>query len=202
MARKFIRRWIPSPEAMRSQRVLRWLGPLLHRPWLWQLNRRSVAAGVGLGVFCGFLLPGVQVLIAALVALVIRANLPVAVVSTMISNPFTYAPIFVLAYRLGAALLGENVDEAQAAALEAEAEALEAGVVEVTAITRSWGERFAAASKPLLLGLGIFATVGGVVSYLLTLVLWRVGVVLRMRHRLRRARARATAATVRGEPPI
>lgn len=199
MARKFIRRWVPSPEEMRSRRALRWLGPLLHRPWLWQLNRRSVAAGVGLGVFCGFLLPGVQILIAALVALVIRANLPVAVVSTMISNPFTYAPIFVLAYRLGATLLGENVDEAQAAAFEAEA--LEAGVAEVTAITRDWGERFAAASKPLLLGLAIFATVGGVVSYLLTLVLWRVGVVLRMRHRLRRARARAVAATVRDEPP-
>lgn len=199
MARKFVRRWIPSREAMRSRRALRWLGPLLERPWLWQLNRRSVAAGVGLGVFCGFLLPGVQIVIAGLIALVIRANLPVAVVSTMISNPFTYAPIFVLAYRVGAMILGENVDEAHAAALEAEA--LEAGIVEATAITQGWGERFAAASKPLLLGLSVFATVGGVLGYLLTLALWRIGVVLRMRHRQRRVRDRLGTAPLRDEPP-
>lgn len=199
MARKFIRRWIPTQQQLRSQRMLRWLGPLLDRPWLWQLNRRSVAAGVGLGVFCGFLLPGMQIVVAGLAALVIRANLPVTAVCTLVSNPFTYAPIFVLAYRVGAAMLGESVDEAQAAALEAEA--LEASVVQVTAISTGWFERFTALGKPLLLGLLTFATVGGVVSYLLTLALWRVGVVLRMRHRLRRARNRAGADPLRGEPP-
>jgi hypothetical protein len=199
MARKYIHRWVPSREDMRSRRALRWLGPLLDRQWLWQLNRRSVAAGVGLGVFCGFLIPGLQIIIAALLAPFIRANLPVAVVSTMISNPFTFAPIFVLAYRFGAMLLGENVDEAHAAALEAGA--LEPVVVEVTAISRGWGERFAAIGKPLLLGLSVFAVVGGTVSYLLTLALWRLGVVLRLRHRQRRIRERGSARALRGEPP-
>jgi hypothetical protein len=199
MARKYIHRWVPSREDMRSRRALRWLGPLLDRQWLWQLNRRSVAAGVGLGVFCGFLIPGLQIIIAALLAPFIRANLPVAVVSTMISNPFTFAPIFVLAYRFGAMLLGENVDEAHAAALEAGA--LEPVVVEVTAISRGWGERFAAIGKPLLLGLSVFAVVGGTVSYLLTLALWRLGVVLRLRHRQRRVRERDSARALRGEPP-
>jgi uncharacterized protein len=199
MARKFIRRWIPSPEEMRSRRALRWLGPLLQRPWLWQLNRRSVAAGVGLGVFCGFMLPGLQIVLAALVALIIRANLPVAVASTLVSNPFTYAPIFVLAYRVGAMILGETVDEAQAAALEAET--IEAGVVEVTALTKGWVERFAAVGKPLLLGLFTFATIGGIFSYFLTLALWRLGVVMRMRHRNRRAQARIGSRQLPGEPP-
>jgi uncharacterized protein len=199
MARKFIRRWIPSPEAMRSRRTLRWLGPLLERPWLWQLNRRSVAAGVGLGVFCGFMLPGLQIVLAALVALIIRANLPVAVASTLVSNPFTYAPIFVLAYRVGAMILGETVDEAQAAALEAET--IEAGVVEVTALTKGWVERFAAVGKPLLLGLFTFATIGGIFSYFLTLALWRLGVVMRMRHRNRRIQARIGSRQLPGKPP-
>lgn len=199
MARKYIRRWVPSREDMRSRRALRWLGPLLERPWLWQLNRRSVAAGVGLGVFCGFMIPGLQIIIAALAALIIRANLPVAVVSTMISNPFTYAPIFVLAYRFGAMLLGEHVDEAQAAALEAAA--LEADTLEgeVTAIGRDWSERFATIGKPLLLGLAVFAVVGGAASYLLTLALWRLGVVLRMRRR--RGRERDSNGTLGDEPP-
>lgn len=186
MARNFIRRWIPSAQAMRSNRSLRWFGPLLHRPWLWQLNRRSVAAGVGIGVFCGFMLPGLQVVLAALLALVIRANLPVAAVSTLVSNPFTYAPIVVLAYRVGAMLLGETVDEAQAVALEAEA--LEADAVEVVARATGWVERFTAIGKPLLLGLFVCATIGGALAYLLTLLLWRLGVVLRMRHRQRRDR--------------
>lgn len=187
MARKFIRRWIPSRDSVRTQRGMRWLGPLLERPWLWQLNRRSVAAGVGLGVFCGFLIPGLQVVIAAMLAMVIRANLPVAVVSTLISNPFTYAPIVVLAYRVGAMMLGETVDEVQAAAIEAEA--FEAGIAEVTTFAERWAERFSTIGKPLILGLFTFATVGGVLSYLLTVLVWRIAVVVRMRHRQRRTRA-------------
>jgi len=197
MARKFIRRWIPTSQALRSQRMLRWLGPLLDRPWLWQLNRRSVAAGVGLGVFCAFMLPGLQILIAAPLALLLRANLPVAAVCTLISNPFTFAPIFVLAYRVGAMMLGESVDEAHAAALEADA--FESAAVQVSALSTTWFERVAALGKPLLLGLLSFAVVGGVVGYLLTVVLWRVGVVLRMRHR--RRRVRAGPAPLGGKPP-
>ena len=189
MSRKRIGRLLPTPEKLRSHKSLRWLGPLLHRPWLWQLNRRSVAAGVGIGVFFGFLIPVMQIAGAALFAVLLRANLPVAAASTLVSNPLTYAPIFVAAYRVGAALLGEPASEADAAAIQEEVQ--EAKVAEV--IEPRWWQRFAGVGLQVMLGLAVFAVVGGVSAYFATLLVWRIAVLVR----LRRRRAR----TVRAAPP-
>lgn len=145
--------------------MLRWLGPLLDRPGLWHFDRRGVALGAALGVFFGFLIPVAQIFAAALVALVLRANLPVAAVATLVSNPLTYGPIFVLAYRTGSALLGEAPDPASEAAVEREAE-------EDRADPQTWGERFGAVGRPLMLGLAIFAVGGGVATWIAVNLAW------------------------------
>ncbi len=49
-------------------------------------------------------IPG-QTILAVLGALLLRVNLPVAAISVWITNPITFAPIFYLAYKIGAALL-------------------------------------------------------------------------------------------------
>jgi len=181
MARAFIRKWIPSPEQVRANRSLRWLGPLLDRPWLWQVNRRRIAAGVGIGVFFGFLTPILQIAFAAVFALLLRANLPVAAVSTLVTNPFTYAPVFIAAYHVGAWLLGEPVNVAQIAAIEA-------GPSQSEALSQTWQQRFAAIGKPFMLGLATFAVIGGAAAYFATLLLWRLGTLLRLRKRRARRR--------------
>lgn len=180
--RKHIHRWLPAREKLRRHRGLRWLGPLLERPWLWRLNRHSVAAGAGIGVFFGFLVPVLQIALAAVFAVLLRANLPVAAASTLVSNPLTYAPIFVGAYRVGAALLGEPGHEAEAAALEAEVEQAEVRDV----VQPGWWERFAGVGKPLMLGLAVFALAGGLSAYALVLLAWRIAIVVRLRRRRRR----------------
>jgi len=180
MSRRFINRWIPTPDKLRSQRSLRWMGPLLQRPWLWQINRRGVAAGVGIGVFFGFLTPVMQIALAAVFALLLRANLPVAAASTLVTNPFTYAPVFLAAYKVGSWLLGEPVNPEQEAAIQA-------GVMQAEAlVATTWQERFAAIGKPFMLGLAVFAVIGGPLAYVATLLLWRLGTVLRVRTRRKR----------------
>jgi uncharacterized protein len=174
MPRRHFRRWFPSRDALRQKRSLRWLGPLLERAWLWQFNRRRVAAGIGIGVFFGLLIPVLQIAFAAVFSLLLRANLPAAVVSTLVSNPFTYAPIFVAAYHVGKRVLGEPVDAAEAAAIEAGAEQMEI-------LAESWWESFAAIGGPMMLGLAIFAVIGGVGAYGATLLIWRLAVVSRRR---------------------
>jgi hypothetical protein len=116
-------------------------------------------------VFFGFLIPVAQIVAAALLSLVLRANLPVAVAATLVSNPLTYGPIWVLAYRTGAALLGETPDAASVAQVEREAAEPDSG-------PQSWGERFRAIGKPLALGLAIFAVVGGVATWIAANLLW------------------------------
>jgi len=182
--RKWLRDRLPKPEDIQAQRSLRWLGPLLRRPWLWQLTRRRVALGAAIGVFFGFLIPVLQIALSAVFAVLLRANLPVAAVSTLVSNPFTYAPIFVLAYRTGSAILGEKVDEAQIAALEQENG-------DETAKPMSWSERAAAIGKPFFLGLFVFASIGGVVTWLLVNLVWTLGVRLRRRRQIGARRERA-----------
>ena len=178
--KQLIKRWTPSAESVRSNKSLRWLGPLLNRPWLWQLNRRSVSLGVAIGVFFGFLVPVLQALFSAVFALVFRANLPVAIVSTLVSNPFTYAPIGILAYQLGSAVLGESTSAEHLALFEDSVE-------EMSVSNPSTWDQILSIGKPVFLGLAIFAVVGSVSAFVLTNLSWRI-VVASQRARRRKQR--------------
>ena len=125
-------------------------------------------------MFFGFLIPVAQILFSALFALLLRANLPVAAVATLVSNPLTYGPIFVLAYRTGSMLLGEAPAAAQESAVEKEAQA-------PLADPQTWAERFGAIGKPLVLGLAVFAVTGGIVTWVLVNLLWLLAARLRPR---------------------
>ena len=132
--------------------------------------------GAAIGVFFGFLIPVLQIAGAAVLALVLRANLPVAAFSTLVSNPFTYAPIGVMAYKTGSALLGKEVSAEAATALE-DLQTSEQGSQE------SWAERAKAIGKPLFLGLFVFAVIGGLSTWLLVHAVWRVSINLKRRRR-------------------
>ncbi|MDD5404664.1 MAG: DUF2062 domain-containing protein [Sulfuricella sp.] len=101
------RRLIPIREVLLANRWLRWLAPWLGHPKLWHWSRRGVALGVALGVFFGLLIPLAQIPLTA-AAVVLRANLPAAAASTLISNPVTFAPLYYTAYHLGAWVTGET----------------------------------------------------------------------------------------------
>jgi uncharacterized protein (DUF2062 family) len=99
--RKRIRKFLPDHEAIRGNR---WLAPfentLLH-PRLWDLNRHSAAGAVAAGMFCG-LIPGpLQMLGAAICAVIFRVNLPLALLTTLYTNPFTIVPLYIVAFAIG-----------------------------------------------------------------------------------------------------
>jgi uncharacterized protein (DUF2062 family) len=106
MPRKFFKKYLPSHESVRNNRHMARFGSFLHHPNLWHLNRHSVAGGVAVGMFSG-LVPGpLQMLAAALLAVPLRVNLPVALATTLYTNPFTIGPLYVLAYLLGRFIIG------------------------------------------------------------------------------------------------
>jgi uncharacterized protein (DUF2062 family) len=101
MPRKFFRKYLPSHEAVRNNRYIARFGTLLYHPNLWHLNRHSVAGGVAIGMFSG-LVPGpLQMLTAAILAVPLRVNLPVALATTLYTNPLTIGPLYVIAYWIG-----------------------------------------------------------------------------------------------------
>ena len=101
MPRQFFRRWLPTPKTIEEHKALRWLGPVVSDPHLFHLNKHSVSVAFFAGLFCAFLpLPG-HMAIVALLAILLRCNLPLALMLVWISNPLTMAPMLVLSYQVG-----------------------------------------------------------------------------------------------------
>ncbi|MBI5860752.1 MAG: DUF2062 domain-containing protein [Rhodocyclales bacterium] len=172
--RHFLKRFLPSHEAIRGNR---WFAPfagtLLH-PSLWHLNRRSAAGAVAAGLFCG-LIPGpLQMLGAAICAVVFRINLPLALAFTLYTNPLTIVPLYLLAFELGKLTLG-----AENGGFSAPPE-MSAGLSSWISALIDW---MAGLGAPLALGLLLLASLLASIGYITTRVVWRIHLVRAWRRR-------------------
>jgi uncharacterized protein len=169
---------LPTRESMENNRLLR---PVAHRvlaPALWRFTRRSVPRGVALGMVAGFLFPVAQIAIAALFALPFRANVPVAALTTFITNPLTTPFLWYVAYRIGAWVLQSDATVA---------------VQPVTETATGWLQwatgalEWLWASGPAFgLGLVLLTTASAVIGYALAAFGWRLRIAQRWRNRRNR----------------
>lgn len=107
MSQKRLKSLLPTPEKILASRTLKLFAPHLADPRLWQFNRHSLNKAVYIGVLSAFFpLPG-QMLLALIGALIFRANVPMALGLTWITNPLTTLPVFYAGYYVGAKIMGE-----------------------------------------------------------------------------------------------
>jgi uncharacterized protein len=99
------KRWLPSKQEILDYRWLQPVRPYLDHDELWSMQRDSVAKAVAAGLFIGFTMPLAQLLVGAVAAVVLRANVAVCVGATLITNPITALPIFFSTYLFGAWVL-------------------------------------------------------------------------------------------------
>jgi uncharacterized protein len=179
--RKFFRKHLPHSDTIRS---MRGLGPFqrwLEHPNLWHLNRRSVSGAVAVGMFSG-LVPGpFQMLIAALLALPLRVNLPIALLVTLYTNPFTIVPLYLLAYGYGRLILADG----HAAAL---IEPFAMNWSDIGGSLASLGAWMMGMGKPLGVGLAALALTLALLGYAAVRIGWRIYLVTAWRGRQRRRR--------------
>lgn len=186
--RERIRKWLPTPDTLRGYRWLRWIGPVLYHPRLWHFSRRGVALGVALGIFFGLLIPIAQIPVSAALAVAVRANVPMAVASTLVTNPLTFGPVYYGAYRLGKVVLGDRtISESEAEqvlseTIEEPEEVQQRGAVQRLA---HWLERLRTIGKPLATGLAIIASLSGLTAYFLITALWGLHIRRTRRKRFR-----------------
>lgn len=183
MPRKFFRKYLPSHESIRQNRHIARFGTLLLHPNLWHLNRRSVSGGVAAGMFAG-LVPGsnpVQFAVAALLAVAFRVNLPVAVAVTLYTNPFTIVPLYVIAYAIGALIVGGD-GAAWSHAPEIDWSHLGASI-------QTYFDWMLSLGKPLAVGLVVLAMGLAVAGYVFVQIAWRAHVILAWRRRRQRRAA-------------
>ena len=117
---KLFHRHAPSREEVLESRWLRPFGSHVRRSDLWRFTRRSVPRGVAIGLFVGIFLmiPGLQIVGAALVSAPLRGNIPIAAAMTFLSNPAT-TPLFLVAAINVGNRLGFHADLASFEALRA-----------------------------------------------------------------------------------
>lgn len=149
---------------LRPMRLLRsrWLRPhagLLLRRALWQATPRGVAIGLACGVFFGILIPFGQMLVAILVAALLRGNLFIAAAGTLVTNPLTAPFVYLGAHRLGRWMLDWSPQAEIEATVEAATRASESFWSQLTNFD------FGTATLHLATGLTVCAVVSGVLAY-------------------------------------
>ncbi len=183
--RKQYRRHAPTKEELQRSRLLRPLGQRIWASELWRLTRRSVPAGVAVGLFVGIFLmiPGLQIVGAALVAVPFRANIPIAAAMTFVSNPAT-TPFFIIAAINIGNRLGFRADMAAFQQLSA-----------ARAPLRDWAAWLLSDAAPALVsGLTVIGLALAFAGYCVSLVAWRLWIGSKWRSRLPRRIGVADAA--------
>lgn len=182
MPRRLFRRYLPSYESVRANRWIACFGPWLQHPNLWHLNRHSAAGGVAVGLFAG-LVPGpLQMLTAALIAVPLKVNLPLALFTTLYTNPFTIGPLYLLAYQIGKLIIAGDGAISNAPAFD---------WLHFWSWLEAFGQWLLAMGKPLALGLVVLATSLAVLGYAGVQLAWRLNVAHAWR---KRAHGRRQAA--------
>ena len=162
-------RWVPRPGRVRNHWSLRPFRRWLRHRSLWSLEQRPVARGVAIGLFFGILLPVAQILLAAVAAVLLRANLAVAAVSTLVTNPLTFPFVYYLAYRVGSFLTGGRGSGADVArSQEAASHATDVG-----GWASALGNWVTSIGVPLAVGVVTLATAASLLGYLLVHAIWR-----------------------------
>lgn len=147
-----------------------WLKPVAHRvldPKLWRMHHESVARGAALGIFWAFVLPVAQILVAAASCVWCRANIPVAVGMTLVTNPFTIGFWLWLAYEAGSLVLDASPP------------------LPFKQISESGGimAYLESIGAPAVLGMGMFAVGGALAAYALVKITWRLQFLVKHKNR-------------------
>ena len=166
MPRRVLKKLLPSPDRLQGHWLLRHFGERLFDPRLWALHRRAITGAFGVGLAICFIPLPVHLLVAVLIAIVWRLNVPAIYGTTLLVNPLTVVPIYYLAYRVGAALLRVSPQS--------------------FSFRLSWNwlhSGFGPLWQPLLLGCVACAVVLGVLGWAGLELLWRWRVTSRYRTR-------------------
>ncbi len=171
-----LRKLIPSRHKMREFSALQPVAHLLNRPELWHFNRRGVSGAAFVGLFSAFIPVPSQMLLAAIITIIARVNLPISVALVWITNPITIPPMVYGSYRVGAWVLGIDVAELQ------------------VELSLDWVlANFIAIGKPLFIGSVICGLVAGSIGFTTSHFMWR-NRVMHQWHKRRRLRGKEKSA--------
>ena len=170
MPKKLIKRLSPEAGKIKAHPQLKYLRVFFHKENLWHVNRNSIANAFAVGFFCAFIPVPFQMLLAALIAVWVSANIPVSILVVWISNPLTIPLIFYLCYKVGQLILQTPMIEFHDLS----------DINQIWETTHIW--------QPFLLGCLVMSCIAAIVGYTMVKVLWRIHILSYLKkRRVRRA---------------
>jgi uncharacterized protein len=168
----------PKRETFENNRVLRPFAQRVFHPALWRFTRRSVPRGVALGLLVGIflLIPGVQIAGVALLALPIRANIPLGAAMTFLSMPATTPFILFASVYVGESIL--HLGNASERFYQ---------LIENSAPLSAWMD-YIWTEAPLavvqgIAGLAIISIAAAILGYIISALFWRWWITRKWRRR-------------------
>lgn len=158
---RWFHKQMPTHEQLAANRFT---APLARRQELFRFTRRSVPRGVAVGLFVGIfaLIPGVQIVGAALMCVPVRGNIPLAAMMTFLSLPVTTP--FIL---IGSVWVGNQLG------FHADVETFKS-LIRNEAGVRQWLYWLLSDAGPsLVTGLFLIAVASAAVGYVLAVWFWR-----------------------------
>ncbi|MBS0287863.1 MAG: DUF2062 domain-containing protein [Proteobacteria bacterium] len=170
--KKLVHKYIPNIKELKDKE-LKLLGKFIHDPNLWHFNRHSVSTAFSTGLFAALIPVPFQMMLAAILSIIFRGNIPIAAALAWVSNPITTPPLLYLEYKIGTYVLGITPQEFR----------FEASVDWVMQQSYSL-------AAPILVGCFIAAFAFAILGNLIVRVIWRLSVISAWKKRMRRLKAR------------
>jgi uncharacterized protein (DUF2062 family) len=167
---KFLRKFIPSMKSMKHSRQLKSLRPYFKAVPFWSREKQPIARGIAAGL-AGAVIPGFQIFYATFLAIVLRGNLPVALISTFITNPLTFVPITYFIYYIGTLFVKDDRTNFVIQKFVWDYSSLQAFWHNVSAWILQFGKAYFVGLPFVSLGLGL-------IGYFGTILIWDASIFL------------------------
>jgi uncharacterized protein (DUF2062 family) len=166
MKKKWFKKYKPSAKSMKNSAELKPLKSILKASCYWSYDHQSVARGVAAGL-AGAVIPGFQIFYAALLVILLRGNLPIALLSTLITNPLTAAPVAYFTYYIGTLIIGNGNTDFVIQHFQWDFSSFHAFWSNVA----GWVLQFGAA---FFVGLPLVSLCLGIIGYFGALLMWKI----------------------------
>ena len=104
--KKTLKKYSPKPENIDLGR----LNKYLTNPEIWKWNKKTISRAFAIGLFCAFLPIPAHTLLVAIFSVVFSANILLSILVVWVNNPFTMVPFYYFTYKLGASIMGIQMD--------------------------------------------------------------------------------------------
>lgn len=172
--KQWLKKWIASSKMLKEHPGLARVHHLMSHPAFWSFNRHTSAPAVAIGIGILFLPLPFQMLWAALLAIYLKANIPIAVSVTWLNNPFTFIPVNFFIFTTGNHLLMWMGDSKRLPF------SIRQDSFPKLDQVFSW---LFSLGKPYLVGLIFLVSIGSFLGYVLTTCLWRISISIAWKNR-------------------